>query len=712
PKGVMIEHRNLYSYLMNFRPTIDANDRTLQSMSTTCDSSVAEIFPTLCSGATLVFWEKDLSATIKKEKITYTNLTPSMAELVNPQDCSSLKKLIIGGEKLKIEIVKKFPETVEIYNGYGPTEATVDATVTKMTISSNIHIGDTLPHVKIYVVGKEGQICQNGGPGELWIGGEGVARGYLNRPELTRDKFIKNPFGEGRLYKSGDLVCWKNNDNLDFLGRIDRQVKVRGFRVELDGLEKLISTYPGVTGVHVVLQGHNLITYLTPNNLDLSELKEFISKQVPSYAVPSMFIDMESFPINSAGKVDEKGLPAPKLSSIKKEDRPVTPEEKKLADIWRKILAPDMVEKDFPISTKDNFYDLGGNSLDVLKLTQKLQEEINPYFSLDQANANPGFLPMMSALLESEQDSAIEERASKIRVFIDSVKSLPSYTYDIFMHYGAFIILIVALILFPKLTLIMMGLEFLFHRFFKLPRISFFRRFILGISAPNKKYNSVKIIEEYPLEKIKRTAFMLTPHGVTEHHIRPVEQHMLKKGVNYRNTHHAFYFKVPFCRTWYQLNMGIPGKDESYFQAEKEDFSLMVALGDRETLRPDEAGFVDISGQKVFFKYILKTGTSLTPVYVHGNEKAFRPFNHFIKWKFDLYRKYDGLTFQPYWGRVLLPLPHKVDLKVTFGRPIEVEKVENPTWDQVETLYAEYIKCLKDLYRKHAPLEHPELKIY
>jgi len=132
PKGAMIEHQNLFAYLTNFLPAIDKNDRTLQSMSTTCDSSEAEIFPTLCNGGTLIFWEKDLSATIRKERITYTNLTPSMADLVKSEDCASLKKLIIGGEKLKPEILKRFPGHVDIYNGYGPTEATVDATVTKM----------------------------------------------------------------------------------------------------------------------------------------------------------------------------------------------------------------------------------------------------------------------------------------------------------------------------------------------------------------------------------------------------------------------------------------------------------------------------------------------------------------------------------------------------------------------------------------------------
>jgi len=258
-------------------------------------------------------------------------------------------------------------------------------------ILQKIHIGHALPHVKLYVVNERRQICQNNEAGELWIGGKGVARGYLNRPELTNEKFITNPFGEGRIYKTGDKVCWRTDEQLDFLGRIDRQVKVLGFRVELDGLEQLISAFPGITNTHVVLKGQNLIAYLTPKNLDLGKLKEYLGQQIPAYALPSVFIDMESFPTNSAGKVDEKLLPQPEILWAKKEELPKTPQEKKLAYIWRNIIASETSEKEFPISIRDNFFDLGGNSLDVLKLTQKLQEKFNPQFSLDLVYANPGF---------------------------------------------------------------------------------------------------------------------------------------------------------------------------------------------------------------------------------------------------------------------------------------------------------------------------------
>ncbi len=707
PKGAMIEHQNLFAYLTNFRPSIDENDRTLQSMSTTCDSSVAEIFPTLCNGGTLIFWEKDLSSTIKKEKITYTNLTPSMADLIRSDDCSSLKKLIIGGEQLRPEILKRIPSHVSIYNGYGPTEATVDATVTKMDDSSMVHIGDPLPHVKLYVVNNNGQICQNDEAGELWIGGKGVARGYLNRPELTNEKFIKNPFGKGRIYKTGDKVCWKGK-NLDFLGRIDRQVKVRGFRVELDGLEKLISSFDGVSMAHVVLTGENLTAYLTPKNLDLKKIKEKLSQQVPAFAVPSSFIDLDSFPTNSAGKVDEKSLPKAKLISVNQQDLPKTPDEKKLAIIWNKVLSSEK-----QIATTSNFFDLGGNSLNILKLTQILQEEFSSQFSLDQAYANPKFLEMLNILIECPTIEEIqEERASSWKILFDLIKFLPSYTYDTWLHHGGLIVLLGLFLLFPIQTIVFIALEFFYYRYFDLPHISAIRKIIIFISAPCKKYKSVEIIEEVPVEKIGRTAFMITPHGATEHHIRLVEELLLKKGIQYKNTHHYTYFNHPLDKTWYRLNMGIPGVEKSYHEVEKKNLSLIVALGDVEGLRMSEPGIVDQASQKVFFKYALQTGTSLTPIYVHGNDKAFTEFNHFSKLKFHIYKKYNGVIVQPYWGRWFLPIPHKVDLKITFGKPIKVDKLENPTWDQVENLYSRYIENLSELYRKHAPVDLPELKVY
>ena len=715
PKGAMIEHRNLYTYIKNFRPTINYNDRTLHSMNPACDSSIGEIFPTLCNGGTLVLWQENLSSTIREEKITYTTLTPSMAELIDPADCLYLKKLILGGEKLTPEVVRRFPKQIALYNGYGPTEGTVDASITRIYDAENIHIGDRLPHVELHVVNAHGEICPIGEPGELWIGGGGIGRGYLNRPELTKEKFIPNPFGEGILYKTGDLVCWHSEGYLDFLGRIDRQVKVRGFRVELDGLEKVICSFSGVTGSYVVFKNKNLIAYLTPENINLTDLKKFLEKELPSYSIPSKFFNLEKFPINSAGKVDEKSLPEVSISSLDKTNLPETEFQKKMAEIWRNVIEPKSSEKEFPISLDDNFFDLGGNSLDSLMLTKIIQKKIDPKFSIDLVYSNPTFSKLVKAMetLSINSESKDEERAPWHEILLDGIKSFVPTTFFYLKIFEPLVFLVIFVICFPFWALIFVISEFLFYRFFKFPNFEIFRKIDLFVSGVHRKYNSVKIIEEFPIEKMSRTAFMVNPHGMTEHHIRPVEQLLFKKGIKFKNTHHDTYFKIPLSKTWYQLHMGISAEEKSYIWAEKENYNLVVALGDEDALRMDTPGVVVQSNQKVFFKYILQTGTSLTPVYVHGNHKAFKAFNHFFKWRLDWYKKYNGQVIQPFWGRWLLCIPFKVDLLITFGTPLEVKKIEKPTWDEVEDLYSRFMNHLNDLYKKYAPADGPkELTFY
>jgi amino acid adenylation domain-containing protein len=714
PKGVMIEHRNLYTYIKNFRPSINYNDRTLHSMSPACDSSIGEIFPTLCNGGTLVLWEENLSSTIREEKITYTTLTPSMAELVDPADCLHLKKLILGGEKLTPEVVKRFPKEVALYNGYGPTEGTVDASITRIYDAENIHIGDRLPHVELHVVNALGEICPTGEPGELWIGGGGIGRGYLNRPELTKEKFIPNPFGEGVLYKTGDLVCWRSEGHLDFLGRIDRQVKVRGFRVELDGIEKIICSFLGVTGSHVVFKNKNLIAYLTPENINLADLKKFLEKELPSYSIPSKFFNLEKFPINSAGKVDEKSLPEVSISSLDKTHLPETDLQKKMAEIWRNVIEPKSSGKEFVISLDDNFFDLGGNSLDAIKLITVINEMFQKKIPLQFIYENPFLENFVESLNQKEKEKTTGDklRPSLNILLLDTLKCLPSTFWYYFLFAIPSIILFSVFLFSPLVAILLIALEFILEKYGLLPRSNFLRKLKANLHFTRFKYKSFKIIQEAPVETFPRTNFLVAPHGISEDHLVPIEKLLLSKKINYLVTTNETLFKLPFSKTFYSLLGGTPAKKESYFKAEKENQSLLVTLGDGyELFYLDEPSTIALKDNKVFFKYALETGTSLTPVYVFNYNKSFKIFKHFQQERISIFEKNKSAIIQPFYGRWFLPIPFKVELYVVIGTPLPVQKMENPSWQEVENLFNRYVSHIGDLYKKHKGYNDPPLKI-
>ncbi len=695
PKGALIEHGNLYSLITNYIPRVDSSDRSLQSMNTTCDSSVVEIFPALCYGASLILWEKDLSKTIKNEKITYTCITPSMTDLLNLEDCTSLKNITIAGEKLTLEAVKKIPHHTKIYNGYGPTECTVACSSTLIENIKNIHIGDILNHSTVYVVKNDLSLCNMGEQGELLIGGLGVGRGYLNRPKLTSEKFIPNPFGPGRVYRTGDLVKWINNSKLEFLGRIDRQVKVRGFRVELDGIEKLICRFPGVNHSFVKFDEKNLIAYLTPKNIDTEKLKNYLKEELTSYALPSRFITLDKFPINAAGKVDAGALTVPTKDISGVENLPLTSEEVEMAGIWQKLL----FKKNHPISLLDNFFDLGGNSIDAMKLTRLMQDKAHPDFPMELIYKHPVLKDFVKALTYLEHPK--EEQGPWL---LDALKSIPSTVY-FYLAYSMPSLILMAIFFFsPILAILLIAVEFIFHRFVKMPNTLFFRRIKVFLQNGKWKYNSIKVLEDYPLEKIPRTIFTIHPHGITEDHVFPFEQHLLDKNKNYKVLNHEILFDIPFSKTFFTLLAGLPAGKASYERAEKENLNLLVTPGDvPEGFRADEKGVIALSTQKLFFKYALQTGTPLTPVYFHNNHKAFKLFKHFFRIRNNWFKKNRSMVLQPFWGRWYLPFPYKIDLLITIGTPLMVDKKENPTWGDVEELYNLYLKHLRELYKMHAP---------
>ena len=711
PKGVMIEHRNLYSYLMNFRPTIDANDRTLQSMSTTCDSSVAEIFPTLANGATLILWKEDLSKTLREEKITYTNLTPSMVTLIDSKDCLHLKKIIIGGENLTPEAVKKFPSEVSIYNGYGPTEGTVDASVTKIKDPDSIHIGESLPHVQFFVVDEKGKVSKAGEEGELWIGGQGIARGYLNKPELTAEKFITNPFGGGKIYKTGDKVIWTAPGILKFLGRIDRQVKVRGHRLELDGIEKIISELPEVKSAHTKVLNHNLVGYITPKNIDTAKLILLLKEKLPHFAIPNKLVSLESFPLNSAGKVDSDVLPDPFLEE-KKGASPRSKEEKEMAILWHSVLFANKDQR--KILLKDNFFDIGGTSLHVLKLMGKLRViKDNMDLPIELLYNSPSFESFCQAVKEfsSKKEELTLVNNDWGTHFVDFLKALPSTLFFNYCDHFKIFLYVGLGVLWPPF-LLYYPLELFIFKVLKLRPPKFFLKLKYSLNFEKFYFKNIEIIEDSPIENNPSSVYCVHPHGATDYHLIPITGHLNKKRPGFHQTDPGQAFYLPIAATQCYLGGFVPAEEKSYHWAKKNGVDLMTTPGDSsEYFTAKNSDTITLTPNKVFFKIALKSGLPLTPIYVYHQHGLFKFYKNAENLKHK--NKFFNLLIQDlvFRGRYGLPIPFKKDLKIVIGKPIQVKQKDHPTWDEVEALCDTYANAFRHLFEKYRPVNYPDLEI-
>ncbi|MEG3918021.1 amino acid adenylation domain-containing protein [Microcoleus sp. T3_A4] len=421
PKGVLIEHKSLVNYttVAIAEYQIEKSDRILQFSSISFDVSAEEIYTSLTSGATLVLRTdtmldsvegflqkcKNWEITVMALPTTYWHeLTAFLTQetVVLPP---SLRLIIIGGEKALPDRLKTWLECVEqpvrLVNNYGPTEATVGATIYDLSVADTtlkeLPIGRPLGNVQTYILDGNRQPVPIGIPGELHIGGSGLARGYLNRPELTDERFIRNPFSDfptERLYKTGDRVRYLPDGNIEYLGRIDDQVKVRGFRIELGEIEAALSQHPNLLQVAVTLREDipgqkSLVAYIIPLQEPaptFSELRHFLKEQLPDYMVPSAFVILECLPVTPNGKVDRKSLPAPDLNSlIQKGDfvAPRTPTEELLASIWAKVLG---VEK---VSINDNFFESGGHSLLATQLLSKVSHTFGLNLPLSKLFESP-----------------------------------------------------------------------------------------------------------------------------------------------------------------------------------------------------------------------------------------------------------------------------------------------------------------------------------
>ena len=408
PKGVEVTYRNLAGSTrarLEYYRTAPSKYLLLSSFS--FDSSVAVIFHALCTGATLVVPSPEASLTprqvlntIRQQQITDVLCVPSLysevLESAEPDQLRSLKRVIVAGEACPSHLVeahfRQLP-SAELFNEYGPTEATVWASIYRCELSNRQHavpLGRPISGTQIYILDRNLELLPMGVPGELCIAGQGVAKGYHNAPDLTSERFVLNPFTSQRsakMYRTGDRARCLPDGNIEFLGRIDQQVKLRGLRIELEEIEATLMSHPDVREAAVLMQGEasgkpHLAAYVVPGLRDdtsEAELRAFLQCRLPSYMVPSFFDLRRALPRTANGKIDRDALRLRQASESPKKNAPARPRdflESRLLAIWQEVLGPNAVNVD------QDFFALGGHSLLAARLLDRIERETGQTLSL------------------------------------------------------------------------------------------------------------------------------------------------------------------------------------------------------------------------------------------------------------------------------------------------------------------------------------------
>ncbi len=459
PKGVMIEHRSLVNFteMVRARYGLRPDDRLLQFAAFSFDTAAEEIYPSLTLGATLVlrtesmidsvatFLEKcrELKLTVLDLPTAYWHQLAWELATRGLELPETIRLIIVGGEKALPERLADWHQSIRgrvlLMHGYGPTEVTVVATVAELThcglaepLSGEVPIGQPLGNVQVYVLDRNRQPVPIGIPGELYIGGNCLARGYLNQPALTDEKFIQHPFSiepGARLYRTGDLVRYLADGNLEFLGRLDNQIKIRGFRVELGEIEAALGQHPGVRDALVLARedmpgDKRLVAYLIANEQSVptqSELRRYLKTKLPEYMVPTAFEWLEALPLTPSGKIDRLNLPQP--TALRPESEvtylaPQTEMERSIATIWQAVLGVEQV------GIHDNFFDLGGHSLLVVRVHSQLHDALGAELSMIELFKYPTVSSLAEYLSRASsaptsfgqaQDRAARQRAAVSR---------------------------------------------------------------------------------------------------------------------------------------------------------------------------------------------------------------------------------------------------------------------------------------------------------
>ncbi len=445
PKGAMLPHAGICNRLLWMQDAygLGPGDRVLQKTPFSFDVSVWEFFWPLLTGAALVMARPGghqdpayLSAILESERITTLHFVPSMLQvfLARPEigPCSSLRRVVMSGEALPEDLRQRFYDrlpAVDLHNLYGPTEASVDVTFwacPRENPLGTVPIGRPIANTRIHLLDRAANPVPFGIPGELAIGGVSLARGYLNRPDLTAERFVPDPFAPspgGRLYRTGDLARFLPDGAIEYLGRLDHQVKLRGVRIELGEIEAAVARHPSVREAAVVLRedrpgDRRIVAYVVGGEgaaPGVAELRTFLKDSLPEPMVPAAVVRLEALPLTPSGKVDRRALPVPDQGALQTGEHvaPRSPLEALLASIWTEVLGIEQM------SVHDSFFDLGGNSLAATRVTTLVQEVLPIELRLRDIFESPTVARVAARLEEAIRGLGEAERLATAEVLAE-----------------------------------------------------------------------------------------------------------------------------------------------------------------------------------------------------------------------------------------------------------------------------------------------------
>jgi amino acid adenylation domain-containing protein len=435
PKGVAVPHRALTNFLLSMAaaPGVAASDVLLAVTSLSFDIAGLELWLPLAIGARIELASRETAADgtalrriLDAGAITVMQATPTTFRLLIEAGWTGDKKLkvLVGGEAVPAELVDRLLDRVaQVWNMYGPTETTIWSAIERLEKNAPVLIGRPIDNTQIYVLDRRRAPVPVGVFGEIWIAGEGLAEGYLGQPALTAERFVPDPFAPGaRMYRTGDLGRHRPGGALEFGGRVDSQIKFRGYRIELGEIEAILSAHPGVReGVVIVRKDgpeESIVAYVTAHGAtapEAADLRVHLRAKLPEYMIPARFVALEQLPLTANNKIDRKALPAPpkNLADAKNDDdAPREPAEVKLREIWQELLGIE------GIGRHDSFFDLGGHSLLVLKLFDRIERTLDvalPVTALLSAPTiaqlaelmrNEGYQPSWNSLVPIQGSSA------------------------------------------------------------------------------------------------------------------------------------------------------------------------------------------------------------------------------------------------------------------------------------------------------------------